>query len=199
MRFILAIALLLLPPLVFSCSRDAGNPATPVVEQKNDVQLLREQIQDNPQDTEALVHLAELYDRAGLFKEEIDTLRKVVAIKPDMGYAYFKMGTACNRVEQYQDAVINFTQALQRIHNQPMIYNNLAFSYGKLGKTDQEIGALKKAIAMRPGYNIARFNLGMAYLKAGQREEALRQYVVLKDRDEGYAIALKKEIDAKRR
>jgi tetratricopeptide (TPR) repeat protein len=73
---------------------------------------LREKIRSNPQDTDALFLLAEMYERAGLFKEEIDTLQKVVALKPDMGYAWFKMGT-----------------------------------------------------------NIARFNLGMAYLKAGQQKE----------------------------
>jgi tetratricopeptide (TPR) repeat protein len=198
MRYILAI-MLLLTPLAFSCSRESGKPAPPAAEQKNDIQLLREKIQRDPQDADALFLLAELYERAGLFPEEIDTLQKVVAIKPDMGYAWFKMGTACNRIEKYQDAVANFTKATRFIRNQPMLYNNLAFSYGKLDKTDQQIAALKKAIALRPGYNIARFNLGMAYLKAGQQKEALQQYAVLKDRDEGIALALKKEIDSKRR
>ena len=198
MRYIFMIALLL-TTVLFSCSKDAGKPAAPAVEQKNDIQLLREKIQSNPQDADALYLLAELYERAGLFQEEIETLQKVVAIKPDMGYAWFKIGTACNRIEKYQDAVANFTKAARYIQNQPMLYNNLAFSYGKLDKTDQQIAALKKAIDLRPGYNIARFNLGMAYLKAGQQKEALQQYAVLKDRDEGLALALKKEIDPKRR
>ena len=193
------IMVLVLTPLVFSCSRDANKPATPVAEQKNDIQLLREKIQNNPQDAEALYQLAELYERANLFQEEIDTLRKVVAIKPAMGYAWFKMGTACNRVEQYQEAVANFMKATKLIQNQPMLYNNLAFSYGKLGKTDLQIAALKKAIAIRSSYNIARFNLGMAYVKTGQQKEALQQYAVLKDRDEGIALELKKAIDSKRR
>jgi tetratricopeptide (TPR) repeat protein len=198
MRYILTMVLLLIP-LVLSCSRDANKPAAPAPEQKTDIQILREKIQNNPQDAEALYHLAELYDRAGLYQEEIDTLGKIVAIKPDLGYAYFKRGTACNRIERYQEAVVNFTKAAKLIPNQPMVLNNLAFSYGKLGRTDQEIASLKKALAMRPGYNIARFNLGMAYLKAGQQKEALQQYTLLKDRDEGYAAALKKEIDSKRR
>ena len=198
MRYLLTIALLLTTAL-FSCSKDAGKPAAPAAEQKNDIQLLREQIQSNPQDADALYLLAELYDRANLFQEEIDTLQKVVALKPDMGYAYFKMGTACNRIEKYQEAVANFTKATQFIKNQPMLYNNLAFSYGKLGKADLQIAALKNAIALRPSYNIARFNLGMAYVKTGQQKEALQQYAVLKDRDEGIALALKKAIDSKRR
>lgn len=198
MNYILAL-LLLLTPFTFSCSREAGKPAAPAAEQKNDIQLLKEKIQRDPKDADALYLLAELYERANLFSEEIDTLQKVVAIKPDMGYAYFKMGTACNRIERYQDAVESFTKATRLIANQPMLYNNLAFSYGKLGKADLQIAALKKAIALRPSYNIARFNLGMAYVKAGQQKEALQQYTVLKDRDEAYALALKKEIDSKRR
>jgi len=198
MRYIVALVLLL-PPLLFSCSKEANKPAPPVAEQKNDIQLLREKIRNDPKDADALFLLANLYERANLFQEEIDTLQKVVALKPEMGYAYFKMGTACNRIEKYQEAVANFTKATKLIQNQPMLYNNLAFSYGKLAKTDLQIAALKKAIAMRPSYNIARFNLGMAYVKTGQQKEALQQYAVLKDRDEGIALALKKEIDSKRR
>ena len=115
-----------------------------------------------------------------------------------MGYAYFKLGTTYNRVERYQDAVANFQKATRYVHNQPMVYNNLAISYGKLGKTDEEIAALKKAVAMRPKYSIARFNLGMALLKKNDRTGARIQYDALKNLDEGLAAALKKEIDSKR-
>jgi tetratricopeptide (TPR) repeat protein len=38
--------------------------------------------------------VADLYDRNGQYTEAIDAYKKVIELKPDMGYAYFKMGTA---------------------------------------------------------------------------------------------------------
>jgi len=47
-----------------------------------------------------------------------------------------------------------------------MLFNNMAFAYGKTGKTDDEIAAFQQAVEIRPSYATARYNnLGMAYLK----------------------------------
>ncbi len=54
---------------------------------------------------------------------------------------------------------------------------------------------LKKAIALRPHYSTARYNLGFALLKKGKRAQALNQYHELDKFDAGVAAALKKEID----
>ena len=80
-----------------------------------------------------------------------------------------------------------------------MAYNNMGISYGKLGKINEEIAALRKAVSLRPGYAIAHFNLSMAYLKQGRRENALNEYRAVKDLDEGLAATLKKELDRKRK
>jgi len=180
-----------------SCSKEQVQNPAPETTKKSDFELVREQVKNNPKDADAWYHLAELYERAEAYQEEIDALKHVISLKPAMGYTYFKLGTTYNRIERYQDAVINFLKATEYLHNQPMIYNNLAISYGKLGKTDDEISALKKALVMRPRYTIARFNLGMAYLKKGDRAEAMKQYQAIKNIDEGAAAALKKEIDSK--
>lgn len=181
-----------------ACSKEQ-KAAVPAVEQKSDVELLRERIQKDPKDADALFHLGELYERAGLYKEAADSFQKTIAIKPDMGYAHFKLGTVYNRLGRYQDAVGSFTKATRFWTNQPMAFNNMAISYGKLGRTADEITALKKAISLRPRYSIAHFNLGMAYLKEGRREDAMREHAALKELDEALAATLKQEITAKRR
>jgi tetratricopeptide (TPR) repeat protein len=134
-----------------------------------------------------------------MYPEEIEALKQTVTLKPDMGYAYFMLGTAYNRLDRYQEAVASFTKATKYIRNQPMIYNNMAISYGKLGNTDEEIATLKKALSLRPKYIIAHFNLGMAYLKKDRRDDAMKEYHVLMKIDEGAAASLKKEIDASRK
>jgi tetratricopeptide (TPR) repeat protein len=195
MRYMLIV--LLLAGLA-ACS-DQQKPAVPAAELKSDVELLRERIQKDPKDADALFHLAELYERAGLYQEAADALRKTVAAKPEMGYAHFKLGTVYNRLGRYEDAVASFSKATRYLPNQPMAYNNMAFSLGKLGRTGDEIQALKKAISsLRPGYSIAHFNLGMAYLREGRRDEALKEHAVLRDLDEPLAATLKQQITARR-
>ena len=85
-----------------------------------------------------------------------------------MGYAHFKLGTVYNRLERYQDAVASFTKSIKYWTNQPMAYNNLAISYGKLGRTERRDHGAQKGYFPRPSYSIAHFNLGMAYLKDKQ-------------------------------
>ena len=83
--------LIILVAAILSCSEERPH-TRPAAEQKSDVELLRERIQKDPNDADALFHLAELYDRAGLYQEEAETLQKVVTLKPEWGYAHFKLG-----------------------------------------------------------------------------------------------------------
>jgi tetratricopeptide (TPR) repeat protein len=190
--------LLIAVAVLTACSKDNERPPVQVAPQKSDIQVLREQVASNPRDAEAWFHLAELYDRAGMYPEQIDALKKVIALKPkEIGYAYEQLGTAYNRLGKYREAIESFLKAEQHSPKNPVIYNNLAASYGMVGKTNEQVAALEKAISLRPHYATARYNLGVVLLKKGQRAEALKQYNELKKFDEGIALDLKKEIDAK--
>ncbi|MFN3740665.1 MAG: tetratricopeptide repeat protein [Thermodesulfovibrionales bacterium] len=160
---------------------------------------IRERLSKEPNNPDLWYHLADLYDRNGLYAEEVEALKKVIELKPDMGYAYFKIGTAYNRLSRYDDAIANFKKAMRYMPDNPVLYNNLALAYSKKGMRDEEIKTLKKAINLRPNYATARFNLGIAYLKAGNRSAALEQYRRLSEIDQGMAELLKKEIEGGKR
>lgn len=183
--------------LLFACTKEKEQTAEPVSTEKSMFEEIKEQTVKNPKDADAWYHLADLYERSGMYREEVDALRHVISIKPDRGYAYLKLGNTYNRLGEYQDAIKQFTSAKKYLPKDPVLYNNLAVAYGKIGKPDDEIRELEKAISIRPRYSTARYNLGMAFLRKGKRELALRQYDELKKFDEGIANTLKKEIDAK--
>ncbi|MGE5174319.1 MAG: tetratricopeptide repeat protein [Betaproteobacteria bacterium] len=185
--------------LCLSCSKEPEKSAEPVSTEKSLFEEVKEQTIKNPKDVEAWYHLADLYERSEMYREEVDALQKVIAIDPGRGAVYSKLGTAYNRLGQYQEAVKNFEIAVKYSPKNALLFNNLAVSYGKIGKTREEIAALEKAISLRPRYSTARFNLGMALLKQGKPELALKQYNELKKFDEGAAASLKKEIEAKRK
>ncbi|HUI68208.1 MAG TPA: tetratricopeptide repeat protein [Nitrospirota bacterium] len=186
------------PLLLFACTGEKEKTAEPVNAEKSIFEEVKEQTVKNPKDADAWYYLADLYERSQMYREEVDALQHVIAIKPEKGYAYMKLGTAYNRLGEYHNAIKQFTTAKKYLPKDPLIYNNLAVAYGKVGKTDDEIRELEKAISIRPHYATARYNLGIAFLKKGKRELALQQYDKLKKFDEAIANALKKEIDAKR-
>ncbi len=184
--------------MITACSKEPEKTTKQeMVTEQTLYEEVRTQTIKNPRDAEAWSHLADLYDRSQMYREEADALQKVIAIDPRRGYAFVKLGNAYSRLGQYQEAVKSYTRALKFFQKNPVLYNNLAIAYGKIGKADDEITALQKAIALRPRYATARYNLGIALLKKGRRSEALIQYHEIDKFDAGVAAALKKEIDGK--
>jgi len=156
---------------------------------------VKKKLEGNPNDVDALYHLADLYDRNAQYVEAIDTYKKIVKLKPDMGYAYFKMGTAYDRLNRPAEAVNAFKTTIKLMPKYAVAYNNLGVAYGNLEKFNDEITALKKAISLRPNYSSARYNLGMTYLKKGDKKSAMQEYESLKRFDEGAAATLMKEMN----
>jgi len=157
------------------------------------------QVQDNPEDIDALYHLADLYDRRGSYQQAVDTFKKVIELDPDKKkYAYFKMGTAYSRMNQPEKAVEVLNEAAIRLPRNPVVMNNLGIAYGKLGRLDDEITSFLKALEIRPRYAAARFNLALTYLKKGDEKKARAQYEALKEFDVTMAEKLLKRIEAKK-
>ena len=193
------ITALLVSPLLLSCSKEQERQAANVDNSaQSTFEKLKERTAKNPDDVEAWYYLADLYERSEMYPEEIAALNKVVSLKPT-GYSYMKLGTAHHRIGEYQAAIKSFNAAKKYFPAYAVLYNNLAVSYGKLGKTDEEIAHLRKAIALRPRYSTARYNLGKALLRKGKRDLALEQYRELQKFDEGTAEELKKEIETRAR
>lgn len=152
-------------------------------------------VRANPQDDDALYHLADLYDRQGQYEKAVETYKKVIEINPDRDYAYFKMGTAYSRMDRPAEAVEALTEAAGRLPKNPVIWNNLGIAYGKLEKFDREIEALQQALKIRPRYASARFNLAVTYLKKGDTTAAKAHYEELKKTDETMARQLLRRIE----
>ncbi len=156
---------------------------------------VKKKLDANPNDADALFHLADLYDRSNQYAEAIEAYKKVIKLKPNMGYAYLKMGTAYDRMNKPEEAIDTLKKAARYMPNYAVVYNNLGVAYGKSGKSKEEIEALKKAIKLRPGYTSARYNLGVTYLRVGDRKSAQQEYESLKKFNEGAAEQLRKEIE----
>lgn len=154
------------------------------------------QVQAEPNNADAIYHLADLYDRQGQYQKAIDNFRRVIELDPDRNFAYFKMGTAYSRLNQPEKAVEVLKEAAKHLPKSPVVLNNLGIAYGKLDRLDDEIATFQKALEIRPRYSAVRFNLALTYLKKGDRERAMAQYEALKKFDVTMAEEVLKRIEA---
>lgn len=79
---------------------------------------------------------------------------------------------ACDYMEEakWEKAIASFKDCLNIVKNHYQSYGNLGLCYAKLGKREQAISALDRAIEINPGYEPALVNRKMiAGLKADEK------------------------------
>jgi tetratricopeptide (TPR) repeat protein len=184
--------------LVTGCSDKKPAAPAPPVAVKGDMELLVEQGQKDLKDFQTWFHIAELYERAQQYPQELDALQKVVAAKPDMGYAHYKMANTYNRLGKREEAVKAFLEAKKLLPNLSVLYNNLGWTYGQLGRPKDQVAALRQAVSLNDHYSTARLSLGLVLLKQGDRKGAQEQYTALMTFDEGAAAELKRQLEEKK-
>ena len=112
--------------------------------------------------------------------EEILAYRRAIGIKPDHTNSLEKLGLALIKQRRYGEAAGIFDQ-LKIYKPDAKTYNYLAESFIEVGKNDDAIEALNNALAYNPDFEKARYNLGRAYVKAGNRDMAQVQYEILRN------------------
>ncbi len=128
-------------------------------------------------------------ERLNRSDEGVLAYKRAVAIKPDHAAAIEKLGLALFQQKRYADAAASFEQ-LKAYKPDAKTYNNLGESYLESGKADESVDAFSNALSVNPDMDKARYNLGRAYIKIGNREMALAQYEILKNSRSDWADRL---------
>ena len=129
------------------------------------------------------------------YPQELDALQKVIAAKPEMGYAYYKLGNTYNRWASARRR--SRLSRGEKSCRQPGSHNNLGWTYGQVGKTrsrSPRCGRRSRCGRATP----RRAQPRLVLLRQGDRKGAEEQYAALLTFDEGAARTLKKEIEGKK-
>ena len=121
--------------------------------------------------------------------EEILEYRRTLTLKPDHSQAIEKLGLALFKVKRYGEAATMFEQ-LRSYKPDARTYNYLGESLLEINKTDEALDALNTALGYDSEFAKARFNLGRAYLKQGNKDLATMQYEILKNARSDWADRL---------
>ncbi|MBD2182846.1 tetratricopeptide repeat protein [Planktothrix sp. FACHB-1355] len=129
----------------------------------------------NPEFAEAYVNKATMLSKLGQSEEAIAYYQKAIDLKPDLAAAYWNLANVFMQLGRADEAVPCWQKALKL---KPELLsaetlNDLGTAVGKQGKWEEAIGYYKRAVALKPNYPLAHFNLGTALKQQGQIEEAI--------------------------
>ncbi|CAN5446150.1 hypothetical protein BH10ACI3_BH10ACI3_23430 [soil metagenome] len=121
--------------------------------------------------------------------EEILAYQRTIAIKPDHANALEKLGLAFSKQRRFVEAAVAF-EALKVYKPDAKTYNNLGESYLESGKAEDSLESFNNALGYNPDFDKARYNLGRAYIKLGNRDMAQVQYEILRNSRSDWADRL---------
>ena len=128
-------------------------------------------------------------NKLGRTDEEILAYKRAVALKPDYVNAFESLGVAYFKQKRFAESLNAFDQ-LKNYKPDAKTYNYLGESYFELGKAEESVEAFNNAVSYNPNFDKARFNLGRAYLKIGDRDSANMQYEILRSTRSDWADRL---------
>ena len=112
-------------------------------------------------------------------QDALKASRQAARLRPEWAEAYVNIGASSYALGQYKDAVDAYRQAL-RLEDSADTQYSLGLSFNRLNRTDEEILAYRRAIAIKPDHANALERLGAAYFKAKRYSESAQAYEQLK-------------------
>lgn len=118
------------------------------------------------------------------FKQEIEKMMERTAATEKerkernrmTAWDFNRQGDRYYDLEQYEEAVKSYTEAIQLQANNSMFYNNRGCAYGGLGEYDKAISDYNKAIELDSFNSTAYHNRGYTYNNLKEYEKAISDY-----------------------
>ena len=94
--------------------------------------------------------------------------------------AYFNLGNIALNRENYDEAIFYFSKAIETDNNMAAAYDRLAFSFEKMGRTNEALENYRKALQIQPVMIETNYNLALLYFKLNRDEKAKYHFYQVK-------------------
>ena len=169
------------------------------------IKAFKKTIETNPESSDvgysivlAYSTLGYAYNELGQYEEAIRAYEEALRLNPqladvkhNLGLAYLYIGNAFMNAGDSHKAIDAYKQAVIAHPNSAETYYNMGNIYGgRLQQYPEAIEAFKRAIEINPGYAKAYFYMGLSYASIRDKENAMKQYEILKTLDDELASKL---------
>lgn len=107
----------------------------------------------------------------------------------------FQQGRIYHAKKDYTKAVQAFQEAIKAKPDFAEAYHGAGMSYGAMRRSDLAVENFHQAVRLQPSTSYFRYHLALAYLMAGQKEQARQEYQTLTTLDPNLASKLKPILD----
>jgi len=110
------------------------------------------------------------------YRSGVSIWQSALKVVPDNSRAYKGVGSAYDKLGQYEDAIKAYRQAIRIKPLYAEAHYNLGVTYGKQGRYEEAVKCCEQAIKIKPDYAKAYNNLGFFFGKLGRTSEEIRAY-----------------------
>jgi tetratricopeptide (TPR) repeat protein len=116
---------------------------------------------------------AEGYLELGMMEHALGALQRRGKLVHGSGRACYLMGESLRELERYREAIVPLRRCAELMPDDIHVALALAWCYKRLGKLDQAIDQLERAVRVDPGEAILHYNLACYWSLARNRMLAL--------------------------
>jgi tetratricopeptide (TPR) repeat protein len=120
--------------------------------------------------------VAEQAEAAGHYEKALEEYSKALVIFPKLEGINIRRGMLNLQMNNYQEAISCFKQALTESVVDPQVVNNLGSSYMALDQFSRAEKCFIKATKMDPSLASAQLNLATIYMKTGRDQDAMKEF-----------------------
>ncbi len=111
-----------------------------------------------------------------VWNNELSLWNDVVKKSPEKATGYYNLGVVYQDRDELDEAVRQYSLALQKDPAHALANINLGIVYYSIGSIDKSIKQFSEAIEHNPGFSKAHYNLGRVFHSRGNVKEAVEQY-----------------------